>query len=184
LIVFGAEQIQESKIASSYFDKYVFAVNIGAIFAKFAFPYAQSIDKSYYITYIYGASVLLVAILLFIIGLRYYIHVIPYDSVVTKCIPVTINAFQSWYQYHKNIRSTHKKHRTISSNIVNTPGRVSVVDGSMEANEQPSTFLDFAKAENRGKFIDRIVEDVKSLRGAFVVFTLLIPYWLIYNQAR
>jgi hypothetical protein len=50
--------------------------------------------------------------------------------------------------------------------------------------QQVSTFLDYAKAMNDGKYIDRIVDDVKSLRGAFAIFILLIPYWLIYDQAR
>lgn len=82
---------------------------------------------------------------------------------ITKCVPVTINAFQSWYQYQKRRRSTHSQE-------------------SFVINERPSTFLDFAKAEYRGHFIGRIVDDVKSLRGAIVVFTLLIPYWLVYDQ--
>ena len=50
--------------------------------------------------------------------------------------------------------------------------------------EQPRTFLDFAKAVNHGNFHNRIVDDVKSLRNALVVFTLLIPYWLIYDQVK
>ena len=54
----------------------------------------------------------------------------------------------------------------------------------MRTDERPHGFLDFAKAKNNGRFIDRIVDDVKSLQKAFIVFALLIPYWLIYNQVK
>ena len=50
-------------------------------------------------------------------------------------------------------------------------------------NDQPSqSILDFAKAAHRGKFTDRVVNDVKAFRRAVIVFLLLIPYWLIYCQ--
>jgi len=51
-------------------------------------------------------------------------------------------------------------------------------------NDRLSIFLDFGKAANDGKFHDRIVDDLNSLRHAIIVFSLLIPYWLIYNEVR
>lgn len=66
MAVFGGDEIQKSKITSRYFDKYILAVNTGAIFANIFFYYAQ---RHNYIAYIYGASALFVATLLFIIGL-------------------------------------------------------------------------------------------------------------------
>jgi CRISPR/Cas system-associated protein Csm6 len=160
-------------------------VNIGAICAKFPFLHVQPTTDHYNIPYIYGASVLLIAASLFLIGYRYYIHVKPRETVIMRCIPVTINAFQNWHQHHKNNRSKKKVYRASSSpNLVYSHRVIIEDDEETRINQQVSTFLDYAKAENNGKYIDRIVEDVKSLRGAFAVFILLIPYWLIYDQAR
>jgi hypothetical protein len=38
----------------------------------------------------------------------------------------------------------------------------------MSIDEQPTTFLDFAKVINYGKFSERIVDDVKSFRGPLI----------------
>ena len=35
---------------------------------------------------------------------------------------------------------------------------------------------------NSGRFTDRMINDIKSFRRALLVFSLLIPYFLIYNQ--
>ncbi|CAF3386932.1 unnamed protein product [Rotaria sp. Silwood1] len=51
-------------------------------------------------------------------------------------------------------------------------------------NEQPISFFDYAKGTNNGRFPDRIVDDIKSLRRIIVMFLLLIPYWLIYVQSN
>ncbi len=186
LAVFGAEQIRESKITSRYFDKYMVAINIGAMFATLAIPFIQNgDDKSIFIKYVVAAGTLFIAAILFLIGCRYYIHIKTNETVVTNCIPVVINAFQSWYQYKKNARSIDKKHITSSrSDLLNDSHSLAEEEESMRIDEQRPTFLDFAKAVNHGKYHDRIVDDVKSLRSAIIVFTLLIPYWLIYNQVR
>ncbi len=127
---------------------------------------------------------MLIAASLFLIGYRYYIHVESIETVITRCFPVTINAFQNWHQHHKNKSSKKVPRPPSSSNLVYNP-RIIVEDEEVtRKDQQVSTFLDYAKAMNDGKYIDRIVDDVKSLRGAFAIFILLIPYWLIYDQAR
>ncbi len=176
LAVFGAEQIQEPKIASRYFDKYFVAVNIGIIIATLVIPpISLQAGGNTHAAYIFATSMIFVAALLFIIGYRYYIHGTPYDSVLINCIPVLTTAFQTWYQHRQNQdqRSRDRAH-------INTSH--STIEESIRIEEQPVAFLDFAKAVNHGNFHDRIVDDVKSLRSAFIVFALLIPYWLIYNQ--
>ncbi len=184
MAVFGAEQIQESKITSRFFDKYVVAVNLGGIFAMSATSFTLGNDVAYRIVYIVTASLLFVSALLFIVGWRYYIHVTPYDSVITNCVPVIINALQTWRRYKQNMNSRDAEYRNaVQSNLVNA-SRSSSREEPMIIDERPSVFLDFAKIVNHGKFQDGIVEDVKSLRKAFMVFTLLIPYWLVYNQVR
>lgn len=186
MAVFGAEQIQESKLTSRYFDKYMVAINIGAMLATLAIPFdPKEGETNVFTEYVVAASILFLAALLFLVGWRHYIHVPPYDSVIVHCFPVIINAFQSWRQYKKNKYSVEEEQITSSSsNLLNTSDSLTDEDKPMRIQERPSSFLAFAKAVNHGKFNDRIVDDVQSLRSAIIVFGLLIPYWLLYNQAR
>lgn len=184
LVVFGGEQIQESKLTSRYFDKYAVAVNIGSTVATLVIPYLLYEVKNYFISYIVAISMLFIAAILFLIGWKYYIHVKPFETVVAKCIPVIINAFQSRTQYNKNKRLAEKENTgATSSTLLNASQSLGEDDKSIRIEHHPSTFLDFAKVPN-GKFQDRIVDEVKSLRGAFVVFGFLIPYWLVYTQVK
>jgi peptide/histidine transporter 3/4 len=187
MAVFGAEQIQESKQPSRYFDKYIVAVNIGGIFATLLVSYIQGFDgksEGYFHGYLFAASSLVGAILLFILGQRFYIHIKPHDTIITKCIPVVINALQTWWRY--------KDDKDITMNMrTNSSSTNLVFDSMMDHEDRPTTmndkspsFLDYARAANHGKFIDRLVDDVKSLRRVIVVFLLLIPYWLIYYQVE
>ncbi len=186
MAVFGAEQIQESKIKSRYFDKYVIVINISAIIAVFVIRAIYTNEDNFHTPSIIAASTVLVAAVLFIIGWRYYIHVEPFDTVLMNCIPVYKNAFQTRRKYNQKIRTIDKGQvNSASSNSISTyHTRSDDDDESTATDERPPKFLDFAKAAYHGKFNDRIVDDVKSLRHAFIVFTLLIPYWLIYHQVR
>ncbi|CAF4654437.1 unnamed protein product [Rotaria sp. Silwood1] len=187
MAVFGAEQVQESNKPSRYFDKYIIAVNIGGIFATLLIPYiqvTQSDPNRFFHGYLVASSILIGAFLFFIFGYRFYIHIEPHDTIITKFIPVIINAFQTWRKY--------KVDKHIANNIVKKSSSTNLLEESITnyedqlitANENSYSFLDFARASNKGKFIDRIVDDVKSLRRVIVVFLLLIPYWLVYYQIQ
>jgi hypothetical protein len=186
MAVFGAEQIRESKLASRYFDKYMIAINIGAMLATLAIPFDRHQgEKDLFTEYVVAVSILFFAALLFLAGWKCYIHVPPFDSVVVNCFPVIINAFQSWRQYKNNKWPVEDERTTSSSsNLLNASNSLSEDDRSTGIHERPSSFLSYAKAAHHGKFTDRIVNDVQSLRSAIVVFGLLLPYWLVYNQAR
>jgi hypothetical protein len=179
MAVFGAEQIQESKLTSRFFDKYVIVVNIGAMIAMFVVPSIQTEAKFYYIAYLIATLLVVLAAILFFIGRRYYISVKVHDSVITQFIPVIINAFQTWYKYKRNKRSID--YELDSEPISNFSYRLNRRE-SIKDEEEPRKFLDFAKAAHDGKFIDRIVDDVKAFVNAMIIFILLIPYWLISNQ--
>jgi hypothetical protein len=184
--VFGAEQVEGAEFISRYFDKHVILMNISAMFAQFMMSYIQDTDKTkIFVGYTIAALMLLLSAILFIIGRRYYINTKPFDTVFSHCIPVVKNAYQTWrgYKQYKSLRDN--KHKNSS--------RLNLSDAAHQSFEQeeredewarPLSFLDFAKTVNHGKFNDRIVDDVKSLRIAFVVFSLFIPYWLIYDQVR
>jgi hypothetical protein len=59
-----------------------------------------------------------------------------------------------------------------------------VIDESIRKDERPSTFLDFAKIVNHGKFLDWIVDDVKPLQNAISICVLVLPYCLIFTQVK
>ncbi len=185
--MFGAEQIQESKITSHYFDKYAVVVSSGTIIAILIIPYIQyNIAGHYYfIPYLVTASMLFVAGVLFILGYRYYIHVNSNETVITKCIPVVMNAFKSWYNYKKGRSVVEGKLDPSRLNVFNASlNRITEAEASLRIHRRSFPFLDFAKLANNGKFQEGIVDDIKTLRKAFIVFILLIPYWLVYNQVK
>jgi hypothetical protein len=185
MAVFGAEQIQRSQLTSRYFVHYMIAVNMGGIIGTLAISFIQIDTKSYFIGYLVAAIMLLVAFLLFITGYKYkfYIHEKHSDTVITKCIPVVKSAFQSWYKYKPSKHSIDKEDIISSpTSLASASHSLTDEENSIRIDERPLTFLDYAKVPNGGKFNDRIVDDVKSLRGALVVFALLIPYFLIYSQ--
>ena len=101
MAVFGAEQSEELKVTSRYFDKYVVAVNIGSTIATLVIPPIENNPKDYFIGYIIAATTHVNAAILFGIGWRFYFHIEARETVIMKCIPVVRNAFQSWYKYKK-----------------------------------------------------------------------------------
>lgn len=185
--VFGGEQIQKSTRTSRYFDFYLLVVNIGGIFGTviIRLTYQRSIVlNQYFIPSVIAASSILLSTVLFVIGWKYYIHDKLRETVVQNCISVIINAFQGRHRYEKE--SSQIKNKTSSSEpstTLNASQSIEASYKSLEEHHRPSTFLDFAKVPY-GKFHDRIVNDVKSLHGVIIVFTLLIPYWMIINQVK
>ena len=178
MAVFGAEQVREHKATTQYFDKYYAVVNTGGLIAFAFIAYAQQND-SYFLGYIVPAALLLVAFILFLIGYQFYTHVPPQDSVIGHIIPVLINAFQTW-----------RKHRLAARRSAPSPRASNLFGNQIDNSDQLSSstsgqswsFLDYAKLSNQGRFIDRVVDDIKSLRRIVVVFLLLTPYWLLYFQ--
>jgi len=157
LCVFAAEQSGESDVTARYYDKYFVAVNIGILTATIVIPYISETDGYNSRTiYIIGLCSIICATIAFLLGYKYYLHTPPYDSVITNCVPVISNAFRTW--------------------------RKSRSETCLIPQESPETFLDYAKITHHGRFNEQIVDDVKCLRNAFMVFGLLIPYWMIYNQ--
>lgn len=180
----GAVQIQEAKIKSRYFDKYLVAINTGALIARLVSSFIKD-DQTYFMACALAVIALLIATLLFISGRRYYIDAKPYDSVIMICIPVVINAYQTRSKYKTHTHSTVMEDtNSASSNAVNNIRDHTAEGVLIRADNFTPAFLDFAKVPNGGKFHERIVDDVKSLRNAFIVFSFLIPYFITYNQVR
>lgn len=164
--VFGNEQIEEPQSTSKYFNKHVFVVCIAAASSKLLISYITDKDpRQLYTGYLTATIMLIISLILFIIRRRFYLHIKPYDSIVTKLFPVIKNAYSIWFE-------NKTTNLNLQINEQRAEPRISV------------EFLDFAKIVNNGKYSDRIVDDVKSFQRLLIVFCLLIPYWIIYDQVR
>jgi hypothetical protein len=178
MAVFGAEQVREHNSTATYFDKYYTVVNAGGLVAFGFIAYVQQ-NNSYFVGYIVSTVLLICALLSFLVGYRLYMHIRVNNSLMNHLLPVVINAFQTW---RKHCRHVKRLSRSTSEEVeyrLKYDDRLSSMN-----NEQTWSFLDYAKLSNQGQFIDRIVDDVKSLRRIIIVFLLLTPYWLVYFQVR
>jgi peptide/histidine transporter 3/4 len=181
MTVFGAEQVRLQRSKTRYFDIYYAAINTGGLIAFGGIAFLQ-IKKDYFIGYLVPGAFLIAAFILFIIGYKFYIHIRAHDSVIAVFFPALINAFQSWRKYRR-IRHEMNNGNELHPDETNveTVGD-SDVYLSFTVNKSTWSFLDYAKISNRGRFPERIINDIKSLRRIIVVFLLLIPYWLLYIQ--
>lgn len=183
LIILGAEQNQnrKSRQLSRYFDQYAFTVNLGSIIGIGIIPYLHSVldPPDYYILYLVAIITLLIAVVLFFIGWRYYLHVPSNEAVIFRCISVLINACRSWYAYKRN---RHGANITLSR--ATSSSSSAGLEESMTARNSIHSLLDFAKQSHGGNFLNRQVQEVKAVRNALLVFILLIPFWLAYNQVK
>ena len=180
LIIFGADQIRDSITTSTYFDKCVVVVHLSVIIEILAAVYIpQTADLFLY--FLFENLMLLLAIVSFLVGWRWYIHVTPYDSVLSNVIPVVSNALQTWRQVRRHTITSPLEEFNASNSFTSEEGRGEV---PINTEKRLSTFLDFAKVVNHGKFPERVVDDVKLFRGALVILILVLPYRLVYNQVK
>ena len=194
LVIFGAEQNQDqdSRPTSRYFEKYVLVANVGSAVAILIVPYVQTIlpHNEYYILYIVVIAILLLAVVLFWIGWRYYLHVPTKDSVIFYLKPVLSSACRSWYAFKKQQRTKNRR-PTAEGHVpetqmrrLNTFANDDELEESLARREKLPSVLDYARSQNGGKCLGRHVNEVKALRSALLVFMLLLPFWLIENQVE
>ena len=185
LVILGAEQNQDqiSRQSSRYFDQYAFAVNLGGTIGIGIIPYLHSVlhPDQYYILYLVAVVMIVMAAMIFFIGWRYYLHVPSNETVIFRCIPVLINACRSWYAFRRNRSQRNQFEANMRSTRIRSSRSMRVEESIIEG-ENSSSLLDFAKQSRGGAFRNRHVQEVKAVRSALLVFTLLIPFWLAYNQ--
>ena len=181
IVVFGADQTESHDMKWPYFHQCVLAVNVGTIMVTFAFAFIRS-PTNYYIPYSIATSLLCLSATLFFVGYRDYFRIDISESVLINCFPVLFNALKTRCIHGRN--QPVIKYQSLEGSHTSVPGDADNLIETTDSTrtERPLTLLDYAKVENNGHFLDRIVEDVKSLRKAIVVFLLLIPYWLGFNQ--
>lgn len=184
MAIFGADQVHEQKSTRKYFDKYYAAVNTGGLVAFGFIAYAQQND-SYFIGYTVPAGLLIIAFILFLIGYKFYIHIQPIDSVIGNFIPVIRNAIHTRRKYRQNKKVTNTNRKSSdTSRLLDDQNDDQDRLLSSSINTSSWSFLDYAKISNQGQYLDRLVDDIKSLRQIIIVFILLIPYWLVYIQVK
>ena len=194
LVIFGAEQNQnqESRAASRYFELYALAVNCGSAIAISIVPYVNDrtilTHAHYYILYTVVIVILAIALALFLLGWRYYLHDPTKESVIFHIFPVLFSACRSWYAFKKQRRTDHRP-RTEREHQVGTPMTTFDRDltnddfeESLDIRESLPSILDYARAQYGGKCLGRHVSEVKALRNSLLVFALLVPFWLIEHQ--
>lgn len=184
MAIFGAEQIREQKGTTHYFNKYYVAVNIGGLLAFGVISYVQQ-NVDWFIGHVISTTLLILTCICFLIGYRYYIHIKPYDSVISNFFPVFINAFQTWRKHRRYTRGVSFNRKSSDKiTILSNQDQENNNHSPFEINERLTTFFDYAKASNHGRYPDRIVDDIKSLGRIILMLLLLIPYWLIYLQVN
>lgn len=181
--VFGAEQLREHQSTTQYFDRYYIAVNIGALLAFGVLSYIH-LNVTWHTGHIIATSALCITIILFLLGFKFYTHVEPHDSILTNFFPVLINAFQTRRKQRNYAKSVHYERRP--SKILTESREDEYLEDSVTyvINEQPKSFLDYAKRVNNGKYPDHVVNDIKALRPVIILFLLLVPYWMIFLQVN
>lgn len=180
--VFGAEQVRKKESTTRYFDFYYAAVNIGALVAYGAIAYIQ-LNMGYFDGYMIATGLLVLSVLFYLMGYRFYYKVDPHKSVVSICIPMIINAIRTWYIVRNEQRRINKFNQSSNSQTISSSDRGD--DSESLVYHLPGrswSILDYAKVNNRGNFTEHEVEDVKGLGRVIGIFALLIPYWLLYFQ--
>ena len=173
--VFGAEQTHQTRFISQYFDVYFCIVNVGSVMGTVLFNIIPSDKDQFFMLYLIATIALVFSAISFILGLRFYRHTKPSNTVVAECLPVFWYALRAWFKADRNQYRSSIGENSANSLMTNE-------SSSLIIRERPRTFLDYAKSRYQGPFIDRNVDDVKTLGKAVLVFLLLIPYWLVYSQ--
>lgn len=176
IVAFGADQIQEGEASSRYFEICILVINLANIIYTIPIILITSEEHYWFILHSVGLAMLCIAILFYLIGWRYYHHIKPYDSPVVNFIPVLRNAFQTWRQ------SKHRTRGTIMEDMNVDP--IATAEEGIREGPRVSSTLDYAKVIHYGKFSDRIVDDVKLFCNALIIFILILPNKLIYDQVN
>lgn len=187
LILFGADQIQKSPATSRYFDQCVVAWHLGIIFQLMILIIAdQTKEDEFFTMFVIASSALFISAILFFLGWRYYLHVKVFESVSKNFFPVMINAVQNWWKSKKK-ESRHYQRSNRHRYKINHAWQFSHAssdDDRQEIEDRSLTLLDYARMSHNGKFHNRIVNDVISLRNALITFFLLFPYRIIMSQVN
>lgn len=168
-----------------YSNLYSIFVNIGAIIGTIISTTIPSfgLNHIHEYTFISYVGVLFLAVLSFVFGCRCYYNIKQNESIFLNFPKVLFNAINIVCCHWCKTDEEKPLVARLESDTPNSSHNLTMVT-KFHVKRKPKTFLDNATVEYGGRFNERIVDEAKCLVKAVTMFTLLIPYWLIYNQVR
>ncbi|XP_052261107.1 solute carrier family 15 member 4-like isoform X2 [Dreissena polymorpha] len=164
---FGADQLQgdDPKETAIFFNWYYWCINVGTLGALGGIAYMQQqMTRGFFYGFIVGAASLVLGLAVFLTGSCSYKYKKPIGSVF-----ITI---------FKIIREARRIKQRKRKNVALPRGG----NSEKEQEQRPLSFLDYAKFRYGGNYHDYDVDDIKKLGKILVVFSALIPFWMVYYQ--
>lgn len=165
---FGADQLidEDPSSLSGFFNWYYWSTNVGSFVALCGIAYIQqNVVNGFFIGYLLGAAVLILALIIFLSCKGSYVYKKPVGSIFTTIYKIFR---ESWRIRKRKTQQQPFEHR---------------IDGQRATEiEQPKCFLDYAKFQYGGSYHDDNVDDIKQLGKIILIFITLLPYWIVYYQ--
>lgn len=166
---FGAEQVKYGGTDSlrRFFNWYYWCVNIGSLLGVGALSYvALDMPNGFLRAFSGTCGCLVVALLLFSMGRPYYLVHRPSGSVLMNILCILKEAVSG------------RCHLRRETSIQGSP----LIERRSQRPVTSPSWLDYAKIRYGGSHHDAAVEDVKRLGIVLLLFTSLLPYWLVFFQ--
>lgn len=167
-----------------YFNWLYWSINLGSLLAYSALAYIQQ-NSSFFLGYTIPFFCLILSFILFLVGSFSYIKNDVEKSIITRVVRIIQEAFKSKKRQKNFIKQKEREKKMLSESedeerfvTYSTENE----DDELAASYKTISFLDNAKIRYGGRFADSDVDDVKSLKRILILFSLLIPYWIIYFQ--
>ncbi|XP_013381601.1 solute carrier family 15 member 4-like [Lingula anatina] len=171
LAPFGAEQVRRdgAEVMRTFFNWYYWCVNIGAFLSLTIIAYVQQ-NIDFFRGYLIPLVCLGVSFLLFVIGTPAYIRRPATGSVLTNIFKIIGEAFRN------------RRNRKVIDGQLPFHSEEHVDSADLSHSSKPTDCLDYAKVRFGGSYHESMVDDVKALGKIMMVFSALIPYWMVYFQ--
>ncbi|XP_067014683.1 solute carrier family 15 member 4 [Anabrus simplex] len=166
---FGAEQVKYGGTDSlrRFFNWYYWCVNIGSLLGVGALSYvALDMPNGFLRAFAGTCGCLVAALVLFACGRPYYLVHRPAGSVLMNILCIIREGISG------------RCHLRRQTSIQGSP----LIERRAQRTPPSPSWLDYAKIRYGGSHHDSAVEDVKRLGIVLLLFTSLLPYWLVFFQ--
>ena len=170
------------KLKVPYSNQYAVTFTIGIFLATVSSASSQLSKTSFLITYSILTFLLVLSAVLFFYGRRYYHRIELSESVIKYLIPVLFNAITTMLRRWQDTSSNDSNQsQDISTNPNSNSIRIND-KSNLLAKKKPKSFISNADISYGGRYHHRIVDDVRALGRAVILFLLLVPYWVVNHQ--
>ncbi|XP_046386168.1 solute carrier family 15 member 4-like [Ischnura elegans] len=169
---FGAEQVRHGGPESmrKFFNWYYWCINVGSVIGVGALSFVeQELSNGFFWAFLSATICLFIALVCFCLARPYYLIHRPTGSLLTNIVRIIFEGIAGRFRQRRSIQS---------SPIFAFPRQ-------RRSRTQPRaspSWLDYAKIRYGGSHHDSAVEDVKRLGAIVILFTCLLPYWLVFFQ--